>query len=163
MRVHYKNTHEVVAAIRGMNLQVAKQYLSDVLDHKRVVPFRVHRQVGRTAQAKEFKATNGRWPEKSVKYILSLLKNAESNAEVKGLSVDRCFITHIQVNRAAQGRRRTFRAHGRITPYLSSHCHIELFITEKSDGVKKENDKKVIRLTKKQAARQKLAIGGGSN
>ena len=146
-----------------MNLQVAKQYLDDVLEHKRVVPFRVHRQVGRTAQAKEFKATNGRWPEKSIKYILSLLKNAESNAEVRGLNAERCFITHIQVNRAAQGRRRTFRAHGRITPYLASHCHIELFVTEKTEGVKKSADKKAVRLTKKQAARQRLAIGGGSN
>lgn len=27
-------------------------------------------------------------------------------------------------------RRRTYRAHGRINPYMSSPCHIELWLTE---------------------------------
>ena len=31
-----------------------------------------------------------------------------------------------QVNRAAKMRRRTYRAHGRINPYMSSPCHIEV-------------------------------------
>ena len=77
MRVHFKNTYEVANAIRGMNLQVAKTYLEDVLEHKRVVPFRKHCTVGRTAMAKEFKTDQGRWPEKSIKHILNLLKNSE--------------------------------------------------------------------------------------
>ena len=80
IRMSYKNTYEVAGAIRGMNLKVAQTYLQAVLEHKRVIPFRKHCTVGRTAQAKEFKATNGRWPEKSVKYIINLLKNVESNA-----------------------------------------------------------------------------------
>ena len=32
----------------------------------------------------------------------------------------------LQVNRAAKMRRRTYRAHGRINPYMSSPCHIEV-------------------------------------
>ena len=32
----------------------------------------------------------------------------------------------VQVNRAAKMRRRTYRAHGRINPYMSSPCHIEV-------------------------------------
>jgi len=53
-----------------------------------------------------------------------------------------------------QGRRRTYRAHGRISPYLSSNCHVELFCTEKAEAVKKQKeDNKAVRLTKKQAAR----------
>jgi large subunit ribosomal protein L17e len=49
-----------------------------------------------------------------------------------------------------QGRRRTYRAHGRISPYLSSNCHIEIFVTEKAESVKKASeDKKAIKLTKK--------------
>ena len=97
-----------------------------------------------------------------MRHVLSLLKNAEANAETKGLKADACVISHIQVNAAAKGRRRTFRAHGSITPYLSSQSHIELFITEKTEGVKKSDDKKAPVLTKKQAARARLAIGGGS-
>lgn len=63
-------------------------------------------------------------------------------------------ITHVVVQRAVQGRRRTYRAHGRITPYLSSNCHIEFHVTEKAENVKKASEgKKAVRLTKKQAAR----------
>ncbi|KMS95203.1 hypothetical protein BVRB_011430, partial [Beta vulgaris subsp. vulgaris] len=52
------------------------------------------------------------------KFILDLLKNAESNAEMKGLDVDSLYISHIQVNQAQKQRRRTYRAHGRINPYI---------------------------------------------
>ncbi|CDP09588.1 unnamed protein product [Coffea canephora] len=57
---------------------------------------------------------------------------------VKGLDVDSLFISHIQVNQAHKQRRRTYRAHGRINPYMSSPCHIELILSEKEESVKKE-------------------------
>lgn len=56
----------------------------------------------------------GRWPKKSAEFLLQLLKNAESNADYKGLDVDRLVVEHIQVNHAPCLRRRTYRAHGRI-------------------------------------------------
>ncbi len=76
-------------AIRKMELGKAKKYLEDVLAHKRVIPF--HRfcgGVGRTPQAKNEGSTTaqGRWPKKSVQFLLGLLKNAESNAEVRHMS-----------------------------------------------------------------------------
>ncbi|KAI3897862.1 hypothetical protein MKX03_007080 [Papaver bracteatum] len=88
------------------------------------------------------KDSNGerRWPTNSAKFILDLLKNAESNADVKGLDVDSLYISHIQVNQAQKQRRRTYRAHGRINPYMSSPCHIELTLSEKEEAVKKEAD-----------------------
>eukprot|EP00955_Chlamydomonas_euryale_P077625 362982-Chlamydomonas_euryale.AAC.14 len=58
--------------------------------------------------------------------------------QVKGLDVDALEVSHIQVNRAMRQRRRTYRAHGRVNPYMSSPCHIELFLTEKDSGVKAE-------------------------
>ncbi|KAI3861722.1 hypothetical protein MKX03_018566 [Papaver bracteatum] len=79
----------------------------------------------------------GRWPTKSAKFILDLLKNAESNADV-GLDVDSLYISHIQANQDQKQRRRTYRAHGRINPYMSSPCHIELTLSEKEEAVKKE-------------------------
>ena len=89
LRVHFKNTYETAMAIkkdkRGnpMKLQAAKQYLEQVIERKRCVPFRRYsNNIGRTAQAKEFKASQGRWPVKSCKILLGLLKNAEANAEV---------------------------------------------------------------------------------
>jgi large subunit ribosomal protein L17e len=34
-------------------------------------------------------------------------------------------------------RRRTYRAHGRINPYMSCPCHIEMVLTPKDEEVKK--------------------------
>jgi large subunit ribosomal protein L17e len=61
VRVHYKNTFEVGRAVRGMTISKAKKYLKDVLGHKRCIPFVHHnKHVGRTAQAKEFNAPQGK-------------------------------------------------------------------------------------------------------
>ena len=134
--------------------------MDDVLEHKQCIPYRrFNKHGGRTGQAAVHGVTLGRWPEKSVRYVTQLLKNVMSNAEAKGLDTEKCVITHVVTQRAVQGRRRTFRAHGRITPYLSSNCHIEFIITEKAENVKKADDKNKLKLTKKQAARQRLAIG----
>jgi large subunit ribosomal protein L17e len=66
-----------------MKLSKAFTYLGDVQEHKQAIPFRrFNGGVGRTAQAKPFKTTQARWPVKSVKFVVDLLKNAESNAEV---------------------------------------------------------------------------------
>src|SRR5258706_12894948 len=55
----------------GLKLEKAYKYLGDVKEHKQVIPFRrFSGGVGRASQAKQFKATQGRWPEKSVKFIL---------------------------------------------------------------------------------------------
>ncbi|RKP23677.1 ribosomal protein L22/L17 [Syncephalis pseudoplumigaleata] len=83
LRVHFKNTHEAAAAISGMKLQKAITYLNDVQEHKQAVPFRrFNGGVGRCAQVKAFKATQGRWPVKSAKFLLDLLQNAKANAEI---------------------------------------------------------------------------------
>ena len=83
--MHFKNTRESAMALRDMELGKAKRYLEDVLGHKRAIPFRRFcGGVGRTAQAKNEGQSNGqgRWPAKSAEFLLNLLKNAESNAEV---------------------------------------------------------------------------------
>ena len=79
-----QNTRETAFSLRKLPLAKAKRYLEDVLAHKQAIPFRRFcRGVGRTAQAKNRHSNGqGRWPAKSAKFILDLLKNAESNAEV---------------------------------------------------------------------------------
>ena len=162
VRVHYKNTWQVANTVRGMPLLKAVQYLKDVLAHKRCVPYvKYNGAVGRTGQAKEFGLTQGRWPEKSVNIIMGLLVNLMSNAQVKGLDCEKLTITHTQVNQAPKGRRRTYRAHGRINPFMNNPCHIEIFAEEKAVDVKKESNKsnQVAKLSKKAQAQQKLAVG----
>ena len=70
-----------------------------------------------------------------------LLKNAESNAELKGLEVDFLAIEHIQVNKAPKMQGRTYsRAHGWINLYPSSPCHTEMTRTEEEQIVPKPEE-----------------------
>ncbi|XP_043725679.1 60S ribosomal protein L17-like [Telopea speciosissima] len=130
----------VLVACASANVveEVKKGLDVDVLPHKQAIPFqRFYRRVGRTAKAKNRHSNGqGRWPVKSAKFILDFLKNDESNADVKGLDVDSLYISHVQVNQVQKQRRRTYRAHVRINPYMSSPCHIELTLSEKEEPVK---------------------------
>lgn len=80
-----QNTRETAQAIKKMSLDKAKRFLEDVVAHKQAVPFRRFcGGVGRTAQAKARHSNGqGRWPTKSASFLLGLLGNAESNAEVQ--------------------------------------------------------------------------------
>ena len=91
-----------------------------------------------------------------------MLKNAESNAELKGLDVDSLVIEHIQVNKAPKMRRRTYRAHGRINPYMSSPCHIEMILTEKEQIVPKPEEEvaQKKKISQKKLKKQKLMAWG---
>ena len=159
LRVHFKNTRETAQAIKRMPLRRAQRYLKNVVIKKEIVPFRrFNGGVGRKAQVKAWSTSQGRWPQKSAEFLLQLLRNAESNADFKGLDVDRLIIEHIMVNRAPKMRRRTYRAHGRINPYMSSPCHIEVVLSEKDQVVAKGQDEDAPKkkLSKKKLARQKL-------
>ncbi|XP_042522853.1 60S ribosomal protein L17-like [Dipodomys spectabilis] len=133
--VFFKNTRETAQAIEGMHIQKATTYLKDVTLKKQCVPFRPYNGgVGRCAQAKQWGWTQGQWPKKSAEFLLHMLKNAESSAELKGLDVDSLVIEHIQVNKAPKMRRRTY------NPSMSSPCHIEVILIEKEQIVPKPED-----------------------
>lgn len=156
LRVHYKNTHATVNAIRGMRLSRAITYMQNVIQKKEIVPFRVHKYgIGRHAQLKAFKANQGCWPKKSAQFVLGLLRNAESNAEVKGLDASKLVLQHALVNRAPKLRRRTYRAHGRINAYQSSPSSIELMAVESEDAVPRPQE--VADRPKKKVSQKKLA------
>ena len=82
----------------------------------------------------------GRRLKKCAELLLYVLKNAESNAELKGLDIDSLVIEHIWVNKAPKMLLRTYRAHGHINPYMSSPCHMEMIFTEKEQIVPKPEE-----------------------
>ncbi|XP_049975910.1 60S ribosomal protein L17-like [Alexandromys fortis] len=147
-------------AIKGMHIQKATKYLKDVTLKKQCVPFRWYNGGdSRCAQAKQWSWTQGWWPKKSVEFLLHMLENAESNAELKGLDVDSLVIEHIQVNKAPKMRRRAYRAHGRINPYMSSYpCHIKMILTEKEQIVPKPEEEvaQKKKISQKKLKKQKL-------
>ena len=77
------------------------------------MPFHCYNDgVGGCALAQQWGWTQGQWPTKRVDFVLHMVKNAESDAELKGLGVDSLVMEHILVNQAPKGRLRTYRAHG---------------------------------------------------
>ena len=88
-----------------------------------------------------------------------MLKNAESNAELKGLDVYSLVTEHIHVNKAPKMGVRTYRAHGRINLYMSSPCHIEMILTEKEQIVPKPEEE-VAQKKKISQKKQKLMAQG---
>jgi large subunit ribosomal protein L17e len=160
LRTSFKNTRETAQAINGWKLERALTFLGNVLEKKEAVPMRRYAgSTGRTAQGKAFGVSKARWPVKSAEFLLGLLKNAEANADTKGLDTSNLIVKHIQVNQAPKQRRRTYRAHGRINPYMSNPCHIELILTEGEEVVQKGPNTVGERLTSRQrGARTRKAI-----
>ena len=174
LRTHWKNTFHVGRAIKGMLLNKAEEYLKEVLEHKRCIPYsRFDHSVGRCSAAIQFGLTKGRYPEKSVRIMLNLLQNAKANAEAKKLNPEKLLIKNVFVNQATEGRRRTYRAHGSINAYCSSNCHVEILCEELKERVKKEkkeeekknifiNPMKHVRraIAKHLAAKKLVKVGG---
>ncbi|KAF0691037.1 Aste57867_17649 [Aphanomyces stellatus] len=164
LRVHYKHCREVCHTIKGYSLAKAKKFLGDVLEMKAAVPFTKYTGgPGRHAQGKLLNAPGDkcRWPQKATRIILDLVKNAEANAELKGLDVEKLYIAHTQANMAIKQRRRTYRAHGRIGPYMANPAHIELILTEKKENVAKAEEPKAAKVSRKRQAVLRLKSGGG--
>lgn len=157
VEMSYKNTHQTVTILRGKYITAAIKYLNDVLAKKRCVPMKKYNGgVRRTAQAKEFGVLQGRWPEKSATNVLPMLKNMISTATAKGLDVAKMKITHAQVNRAPIIHNRTYRAHGRVTAWNKSPCHIEMVAEETVGEIPTEQPSTT--LAQKRAERRRIVL-----
>merc|ERR1711862_839183 len=159
LRVSFKNTYNTARATKSMTLNDARNFLNAALEKQRIIPMRKFcGSQGRHAQAKEFGLTKGRWPTKSIKIVLGLIDNMIANANSKSLDAENLVINHVQINKAPNGRRRTYRAHGRITPFMSHPCHVEMWASLKSEGVAKNKTDKgnTIAVSRVQQARSRV-------
>mmetsp|Transcript_23413 Transcript_23413/g.29189 ORF Transcript_23413/g.29189 Transcript_23413/m.29189 type:complete len:83 (-) Transcript_23413:289-537(-) len=80
---------------------------------------------------------------------------------MKGIDVEDLVVKHAQANRAPKQRRRTYRAHGRINPYMSSPAHIEIVLTKYQEPVAKSQDAQTSlpKLTRKRQAQLRIKAG----
>ena len=84
LHVHFKNANETAQAIKGMHIRKATKYLKDgTLLKQHVLVHGYNGGIGRCAQAKQWGWTQHWWPKKSTEFLLHMLKNVESNAELK--------------------------------------------------------------------------------
>jgi large subunit ribosomal protein L17e len=164
LRVHFKHCREIAHYTKGMKVQKAIHHLDQVLQFKAIIPFvKFTGGVGRKGMAKQCNAPGdkGRWPVKATAVYKDLLSNAVANAETKGLDVESLVISHAQCNRAPPGRRRTYRAHGRIGKYASQPAHIEIILKETVEGVEKMDEEKPRqKITRKMAAMRRFVKVG---
>jgi large subunit ribosomal protein L17e len=137
-RVHFKPMFEVGRTIKGMAANEAVTYLEAVIAHKRAVPFRRYNEgVVHHAQGHEWGIPSARWPEKSCRVFLSLLKNALASAKDKqDIDQSKLYVTNVQCNRAQAFRyRRIHQAHGRVKCYTSPPTNVQIVLMQKTEAV----------------------------
>ncbi len=133
--VSTKQAVEICRELRGKTTAAARKYLQEVLEFHRAVPYKRHIfDLGHKPGIGP-----GRYPQKTTKAILQLLKAVEANAQVKGLNVSSLKITKLLADKAAKrisgGRQRHFRR--------NTHLEIEVReVPEVKKGEKKGEAKK---------------------
>ena len=127
-KVSHKHTREIAVAIKGLTIEKARDYLQSVLTHKRSIPFkRFKNQVGHRTDPG---VMSGRYPEKAVTEVLKLLDNLESNAEYKGMDLDRLKIINATAQKGVIIQRIMPRAQGRATANNNVLTHLEIVAQE---------------------------------
>ena len=127
-----KTSIEIANHLRGRTTTKAKWILEQVLQKKQAIPFKRftdgvgHRPGGIGA---------GRYPQKASEEFLKLVKQAEANAQAKGLS-ENLIIVHLSANKASSQFRQ-----GRQRRRKFKRCHLEIVVQE-MDAPKKKAEKK---------------------
>ena len=73
---------------------------------------------------------SGRYPEKAATEVLKLLDNLESNAEYKGMDIDRLKIINATMHKGVSIKRFIPRAQGRATAKNDTMTHVEVVAQE---------------------------------
>jgi len=126
--ISHKHAREIAVKIKGMSIESARNYLQDVIRLKRAVPFRrYHNEVGHKSDTG---VMAGRYPQKAANEFVKLLDNLESNAEYRGMDLDRLKIINATVHKGRKIDRFTPRAMGRASPKINILTHVELVAQE---------------------------------
>ena len=126
--ISHKHAREIAVAIKGLSVEKARDYLIHVTQLKRSIPFRRYKnQVGHKSDPG---VMSGRYPQKAATEVLKLLDNLESNAEYKGMDLDRLKIINTTVHKGRLMKRFIPRAQGRATPKNNTFTHVEIVAQE---------------------------------
>ncbi|NHI93115.1 MAG: 50S ribosomal protein L22 [Candidatus Lokiarchaeota archaeon] len=130
IRCSPKACREVCNFIKGKKLEDAKEYLFQVIELKKAIPFKRHNK--HVAHRKGLdKWSAGKFPRKVANEIMTVLEAAEANAEYKGLDIDKTIIKHAAVSRGPIIKKNIPRAFSRSSPYYKLLTHIEIVLEEK--------------------------------
>ena len=122
--ISHKHSREIAVAMKGLSIEKARDYLLDVVNLKRSIPFK--RYKNQVAHKSDPGTMSGRYPTKAATEILKLLDNLESNAEYKGMDLDRLKIINATVHKGRLLKRFIPRAMGRSSPKNDTLTHVEI-------------------------------------
>ncbi|HHI04079.1 MAG TPA: 50S ribosomal protein L22 [Candidatus Woesearchaeota archaeon] len=122
LSISTKKSVEICNNIRGKNLEMAKQILEKAISKEK--PIVMKRYIKDSAHKKGM--ATGKYPVKAATAILKILKNAESNAQSKGLSTKDMIVYHIAAHKASTPWR-----YGRQRRRKMKRSHIEVVLLEK--------------------------------
>ena len=126
--ISHKHAREIAVAIKGLSIDKARDYLQSVMALKRAIPFgRYKEQVGHRSDPG---VMSGRYPQKAATEFVKLLDNLESNAEYKGMDLDRLKIVNATVHKGVTIKRFIQRAMGRATAKNNVMTHVEIVAQE---------------------------------
>lgn len=126
-----KSAVMVGRAIKGKNLQTAKNILEQVILKKTPIKFTKFNQ----EQAHRKAIGPGKFPVKTARYMLKLLKEVEANAQLAGLDT-----SSLKVFRVIPKEAPVNPHYGRIRGISMKRASVELIVVESVD--KKKKDKK---------------------
>jgi large subunit ribosomal protein L22 len=128
--ISHKHSREIAIAINNKSIEKAREFLEDVLIRKIAVPYRrYNNEVAHRSNIQDG-FCSGRYPHKSTSEFLKLLDNLESNAEYKGMDLDRLKIISVVVHKGTKLKRFTPRAMGRASPKYDTLVHVEIVAME---------------------------------
>lgn len=129
LRISHKAAREVCNTLKKMGLDQAKDFLRQVISKEKPVPFlRFNKKAGHRRGLQ--KGFAGRYPVKVAHNVLQILEGAESNAEFKGLDVERLRVIHASAYPGMKIKRMIPRAFGRSSPKNQTLCHVEVILEE---------------------------------
>ncbi len=131
--ISHKHAREIAVAIKGSSIEKARTLLENVISRKEAIPYRrYNNEVAHRSNIRDgFFA--GRFPKKAAYEFLRILDNLESNAEYKGMDLDRLRIVSASVHKGTKLKRFQPRAMGRSSPKFDTLVHVELVAQEASD------------------------------
>ena len=125
IRISHKSSIEICKFITGKDVDSAIDYLDDVVDIKKAIPYT--RFVTHQAHRKGNMRT-GKYPVNAATEFIKLLRNVKNNAENKGFNTGKIIIKNAQANKGSQFRRGR-RAFGRRQS-KSTNVHITVEETQ---------------------------------
>ena len=121
-----KDSVEVCKEIKGMRLVSAKQFLQDVINKDKPVPYTRHD--GKRGHKKGDDIKAGGYPVKASKKILEVLENVEANAEYEGLMLENLKIIHASAKEGIEFPGIQPRAFGRASPSQTPTTNVEIVV-----------------------------------